>query len=120
MKTDFNICVQYVIVVLCRLIHNVTQGLPKEYGYRQRQRKHFESGGALAKRSTCVYDQDQAILCRSRAVRTKIFKKWGVYNVGNDLYRVFTTAEWALSFQQKRAFIQEIFFSFLVNLNEAL
>ena len=38
--------------------------------------------------------------------RTKIFKKWSVDNVGNELYRVFTTAERAFSFQQKRAFIQ--------------
>jgi hypothetical protein len=35
-----------------------------------------------------------------------------LYNVGNGLYRVFTTAKRALSFQQKRVFIQEILFSF--------
>ena len=38
--------------------------------------------------------------------------KTSLYNVGNGLYRVFTTAKRALSFQQKRAFIQEILFSF--------
>jgi hypothetical protein len=48
------------------------------------------------------------------------FKKLNVYNVGNDLYRVFTTAERALSFQKNRAFIQKILFSFLANLNGAL
>jgi hypothetical protein len=37
---------------------------------------------------------------------------WNLYNVGNGLYRVFTTAKRALSFQKKRAFIQEILFSF--------
>jgi hypothetical protein len=31
--------------------------------------KYFESGGALAKRGTFVYDQNQTILCRSRAER---------------------------------------------------
>jgi hypothetical protein len=63
----------------------------------QRPRKPFESGGALAKRGTFVYDQSQTILCRSQAERKKIF---------------FTTAKRALSFEQKRAFIQEILFSF--------
>ena len=77
----------------------------------QRPRKHFRSGGALAKRGTFVYDQNQTILCRSQAKR-KILKIWNLYNVGNGLYRVFTTAKRALFFQQKRAFIQEILFSF--------
>ena len=36
----------------------------------QRPRKHFESGGALAKRGTFVYDQNQTILCHLRAART--------------------------------------------------
>jgi hypothetical protein len=31
----------------------------------QMQQKHFESGGALAKRGTFLYDQNQTILCRS-------------------------------------------------------
>jgi hypothetical protein len=75
----------------------------------QRPRKHFESGGALAKRGTFVYDQNQTILCRSRAER-KFLKIWSLYDVGNGLYRVFTAAKKALSFQQKRAFIQEIIF----------
>jgi hypothetical protein len=36
-----------------------------------------------------------------------------IYNVGNGLYRVFIkSAKMALSFQQKKAFIQEILFSF--------
>jgi hypothetical protein len=35
-----------------------------------------------------------------------------LYNVGNGLYRVLTTAKRAFSFQQKRAFIQETLFSF--------
>ena len=48
----------------------------------QRPRKHFESGGALAKRGTFVYDQNQTILCRSRAER-KCLKIWSLYNVGN-------------------------------------
>ena len=77
----------------------------------QRPRKHFESEGALAKRGTFVYDQNQTILCRSLAER-KFLKIWNLYNVGNGLYRIFTTAKRALSFQQKRAFIQEILFSF--------
>jgi hypothetical protein len=75
----------------------------------QRPRKHFESGGALAKRGTFVYDQNQTILCRSRAER-KFLKIWSLYDVGNGLYRVFTAAKKALSFQQKRAFSQEILF----------
>jgi hypothetical protein len=77
----------------------------------QRPGKHFESGGALTKRGTFVYDQKQTILCRSRAER-KFLKTWSLYNVGNGLYRVFTIAKRALSFQQKRAFIEEILFSF--------
>jgi hypothetical protein len=48
--------------------------------------------------------------CKSQ---TKIFEKMeSLYNVGNGLYSAFTTAKRALSFQQKRAFIQEILFSF--------
>jgi hypothetical protein len=58
----------------------------------QRPRKHFESGGALAKRGTFVYDQNQTILCRSRAER-KFLKIWSLYDVGNGLYRVFTAAK---------------------------
>ena len=77
----------------------------------QRPRKHFEGEGALAKRGTFVYDQNQTILCRSQAER-KFLKIWNLYNVRNGFYRVFTTAKRALSFQQKRAFIQEILFSF--------
>jgi hypothetical protein len=42
----------------------------------------------------------------------KCLKIWSLYNVGDCLYRVFTTAKKALSFQRKRAFIQEILFSF--------
>jgi hypothetical protein len=68
----------------------------------QRPRKHFESGGALVQRGTFVYDQNQTILCRLCSL----------YNAGNGLYRVFTTTKRALSFQQKRVFIQEILFSF--------
>ena len=44
--------------------------------------------------------------------RTKIFENMAFYNVGNGLYRVFTTAKRAHSFQLKRAIIQEILFSF--------
>jgi hypothetical protein len=51
----------------------------------------------------------QTILCRSRAERN-FLKIWSLYDVGNGLYRVFTAAKKALSFQQKRAFIQEILF----------
>jgi hypothetical protein len=41
------------------------------------------------------------------------FFKYGVsITSGNGLYRVFTTAKRAFSFQKKRAFIQEILFSF--------
>jgi hypothetical protein len=58
----------------------------------QRPRKHFESGGALAKRGTFVYDQNQTILCRSQAERN-FLKIWSLYNVGNGLYRVFTAKE---------------------------
>jgi hypothetical protein len=44
--------------------------------------------------------------------RTKFFENiWSLYNRGNGLYRVLTTAKRALSFQQRRAFIQEIHFS---------
>jgi hypothetical protein len=77
----------------------------------QRPGKHFESGGALTKRGTFVYDHKQTILCRSRAER-KFLKTWSLYNVGNGLYRVFTIAKRELSFLQKRAFIEEILFSF--------
>jgi hypothetical protein len=76
----------------------------------QRPRKRFESAGALTKRGTFVSDQDQTIRCL-RAER-KCLKIWSLYSVGNGLYRVFTTAKRALSFQQKRVFIQEILFSF--------
>ena len=44
--------------------------------------------------------------------RTKIFEIRSLHNVGNGLYRVFTIAKRALSFQQQRAIIQEILFSF--------
>ena len=57
--------------------------------------------GALAKRGTFVYDQNQTILCRSRAER-KILKMWNLYNVGNGLYGVFTTAKRALILSSKR------------------
>jgi hypothetical protein len=40
----------------------------------------------------------------------KCLKIWSLYDVGNGLYRVFTAAKKALSFQQKRAFIQEKLF----------
>jgi hypothetical protein len=50
--------------------------------------------GALAKRGTFVYDQNQTILCRSRAER-KYLKIWSLYNVGNGLsdFGVFTTSK---------------------------
>jgi hypothetical protein len=94
----------------------------------ERPRKHFESGGALAKRGTFVYDQNRTILFRTlffeRFYKTerKFLKIWslydvnlrlpqerliaGYYDVENGLYRVFTTAKRALSFQQKKVFIQ--------------
>ena len=62
----------------------------------QRPRKHFESVRALSN------------YFMSFTSKTKILKKRNLYNVGNGLYRVFTRAKRALSFQQKRAFIQEI------------
>jgi hypothetical protein len=40
----------------------------------------------------------------------KVWLRHCLYNVGNGLYRVFTTAKKAFSFQKKRAFIQEILF----------
>jgi hypothetical protein len=52
----------------------------------QRPRKHFESGGALSKRGTFVYDQNQTILCRSRAERN-LLKIWSLYDVGNGLQK---------------------------------
>ena len=77
----------------------------------QRPRKHFRSGGALAKRGTFVYDQNQTILCRSQAKRK--------FGVSITLEMVFTESlqslyycEKGTFFQQKRAFIQEILFSF--------
>ena len=42
-------------------------------------------------------DQNQMILCRSRAERN-FLKIWSPYNIGNGLYRVFTPAKRALSF----------------------
>jgi hypothetical protein len=42
----------------------------------------------------------------------KCLKIWSLYNVGDCLYRVFTTAKKALSFQRKISFIQDILFSF--------
>ena len=65
----------------------------------------------MAKKGTFVYVQNQTILCRSRAER-KFLKIRSLHNVGNGLYRVFPIAKRALSFQQQRAIIQEILFSF--------
>ena len=70
----------------------------------------FRNWRGIGQKGTFVYDQSQTILCRSQA-EGKFLKIWNLYNVGNGLYRVFTTAKRALSFQQKRAFIQEILFS---------
>jgi hypothetical protein len=109
-----------VYLCLCSCFISLSEGykkvpnssiqMPRTYGQLQRPRKHLESGGrgALAQRGTFVYDQNQTILCRSRG--RKCLKIWNLYNIGNGLYRVFTTAKRALSFQQKRAFIQEILF----------
>jgi hypothetical protein len=80
----------------------------------QRPRKRFESGEALAKRGTFLHDQNETILCRLRAER-KFLKIWSLYTSEMALYycnALFTTAKRALSFQQNRAFIQEILFSF--------
>jgi hypothetical protein len=52
----------------------------------QRPRKHYESGGALAKRGTFVYDQNQTILCRSRAERN--FLKICSFSITSEM--VFT------------------------------
>jgi hypothetical protein len=68
--------------------------------------KHFESGGALAKKGTFVYDQNQTILCRSQAER----KFLSLYNIGNGLYRIFTTANRALYFQKKGRSFKKYFF----------
>jgi hypothetical protein len=60
----------------------------------------------------CIWPKSNDFM--SFTSRTKIFENYGipVHNVGNGFYRVFTTAKRALSFLQKRAFIQEILFSF--------
>jgi peroxiredoxin len=50
------------------------------YSVLQRPQKQFESGVALARRGTFVYDQDQTILF-SQAGR-KFSKIWNIYNVG--------------------------------------
>jgi hypothetical protein len=76
---------------------------------RQRPRKHFESGGALTKRGTFVYDQNQTILSRSRAER-KFLKIWSLYNVGNGLYSVFTTAKRAVLSRKRRRLFKKYFF----------
>jgi hypothetical protein len=39
--------------------------LPNSTERSQRPRKHSKSGGALAKRGTLAYDQNQTISCRS-------------------------------------------------------
>ena len=89
----------------------------------QRPRKHFESGGALAKRGTFVYDQNKGIerFYIVHEPNEHFLKIWNLYNVGNGFYRVFTTAKRVLSFQQKRAFIHEILCSAspdpVINLN---
>ena len=75
----------------------------------QRQRKHFESGGALAQRGTFVYDPNQTILCRSRAER-KCLKIWSLYITSEMALQSLYYSKRALSFLQKRAFIQEILF----------
>jgi hypothetical protein len=54
----------------------------------------------LAKGGTLVYDQNQTILCRSRAER-KFLKIWSLYDVGNGLYRVFTAAKKGTFFPAK-------------------
>ena len=77
--------------------------------WEQRPRKHFESGGALTKRGTFVYDQNQTILSRSRAER-KFLKIWSLYNVGNGLYRVFTTAKRAVLSRKRGRLFKKYFF----------
>jgi hypothetical protein len=81
----------------------------------QRPRKRFESGEALAKRGTFLHDQKGNDFM-SFTSRAKIFENMeSLYTSEMALYycnALFTTAKRALSFQQNRAFIQEILFSF--------
>ena len=79
---------------------------------RQRPWKHFESGGALTKRGTFVYTRIKRFYEVNEPNENCLKYGVSIYNVGNGLYRVFTTAKRAFSFQKKRAFIQEILFSF--------
>ena len=89
-------------------------GMPiRKRAWRQRPRKHFESGGALTKRGTFVYDQNQTILSRSRAER-KFLKIWSLYNVGNGLYRVFTTAKRAVLSRKRGRLFKKYFFCSLM------
>jgi hypothetical protein len=67
---------------------------------------HWPKGALLG---TFVYDQNQTILWRSRAER-KILKICSLYNVGNGLYRVFTTAKRAFSFQKRGRLFKKYFF----------
>jgi hypothetical protein len=48
----------------------------------ERPRKHFESGGALAKRITFVYDLNQTIFCRSKPERY-FLKIWSLYSLAD-------------------------------------
>jgi hypothetical protein len=81
------VCFLSVLSLLCGLVDIVRESLSIEPTRHptQKPRKHFESGGALTKRGTFVYDQNQTILWCSRAER-KFFKIWSLYNVGNGLY----------------------------------
>jgi hypothetical protein len=58
--------------------------------FRTEVEGHWPKGALL------YTDQHQTILCRSRAER-KFLKIWSPYDVGNGLYRVFTSAKRALS-----------------------
>ena len=55
----------------------------------QRPRKHFESGGALAKRGTFVYDQNQTIFM-SFTSRTKCHEHFCKYGVSITSEMAFT------------------------------
>ena len=68
--------------------------------------KHFESGGALAKRGTFVYDQNQTILCRSQAER----KFLSLYNVGNGLTESLLLQIWHFISRKKAVHSRNTFF----------
>ena len=69
----------------------------------------FRKWRGIDQKGTFVYDQNQTILSRSRAERN-FLKIWSLYNVGNGLYRVFTTAKRAVLSRKRGRLFKKYFF----------